>query len=142
MRRDCLGVESSRAAAREEAGILSIQQIRQEESRRQDQLRSKPDEKVMRMLMGLQEGSNNNTRVAVSKADGVQSSYAIGSPIAAASSTPAPSGDEFDVCVECIDAPKTVALLPCKHLCICGNCSKYKGLTKCPICFEEIIIYI
>lgn len=39
-------------------------------------------------------------------------------------------------CVICITDPKTVALLPCRHLCLCQNCATIlrQQSNKCPMC--------
>lgn len=42
--------------------------------------------------------------------------------------------EEMRCCVVCMDAPKTVLLLPCRHLCVCSGCSQRQELTNCPIC--------
>ena len=41
-------------------------------------------------------------------------------------------------CCICFDAPKTIVLFPCKHLCLCANCSATNTVTKCPLCFAEV----
>ena len=43
-------------------------------------------------------------------------------------------------CVKCNNAPKTVVLEPCRHLCCCNACSV--RLTKCPLCRATIQQYI
>jgi hypothetical protein len=40
--------------------------------------------------------------------------------------------EEDDSCVICLDQPKSVALIPCGHWCICEGCSG--DVRKCPIC--------
>jgi DNA repair exonuclease SbcCD ATPase subunit len=49
--------------------------------------------------------------------------------------------DNLDVqrmCVVCLDAPKTVLLRPCMHLCLCQRCSKQPELVECPLCRAHI----
>ncbi|PIN00230.1 putative E3 ubiquitin ligase [Handroanthus impetiginosus] len=43
-------------------------------------------------------------------------------------------------CVICMTEPKDVAVLPCRHMCMCSNCAKALRLqsNKCPICREII----
>lgn len=43
-------------------------------------------------------------------------------------------------CVVCMTEPKDIALLPCRHMCMCSNCAKALRLqsNKCPICRENI----
>ncbi|KAK6117262.1 hypothetical protein DH2020_048996 [Rehmannia glutinosa] len=43
-------------------------------------------------------------------------------------------------CVICMTEPKDIALLPCRHMCMCSNCAKALRLqsNKCPICREII----
>ena len=41
-------------------------------------------------------------------------------------------------CTICFDAPKTIVLFPCKHLCLCSNCSATKNVVKCPMCAAAI----
>ena len=40
------------------------------------------------------------------------------------------------LCVICLDAPREVLLKPCKHYCLCSNCSN--ELRDCPICKRRI----
>ncbi|GAV60923.1 zf-C3HC4_3 domain-containing protein, partial [Cephalotus follicularis] len=47
-------------------------------------------------------------------------------------------------CVICMTEPKDTAILPCRHMCMCGDCAKALRLqsNKCPICrqfIEELI---
>jgi hypothetical protein len=47
-------------------------------------------------------------------------------------------------CVVCFTNPKNVILLPCRHYCICQQCSesiKYHT-NQCPICRENVSRYI
>lgn len=39
-------------------------------------------------------------------------------------------------CVVCCDAPRSVVLIPCKHLAVCADCSKL--LKDCPVCRTKI----
>jgi len=41
-------------------------------------------------------------------------------------------------CVICQEEPKTVLLMPCRHLCVCNACSNNHHLQKCPLCRNEI----
>lgn len=44
---------------------------------------------------------------------------------------------ESQLCVVCKNNPKEIILLPCGHVCICGDCND--DIThKCPICRTEI----
>tara|TARA_B110000971_G_C19948614_1_gene472234 strand:+ start:309 stop:830 length:522 start_codon:yes stop_codon:yes gene_type:complete len=50
-----------------------------------------------------------------------------------------PSGEEDTdegLCVVCVDNPKTVLLMPCKHLCACDSCADM--LEECPLCRKPI----
>jgi hypothetical protein len=41
------------------------------------------------------------------------------------------------VCVVCMDAPKSHAILPCMHQCVCATCAqqlKEQGAQSCPVC--------
>ena len=46
--------------------------------------------------------------------------------------------DTEKACVICLEAPKTVLLLPCSHLCVCSNCSERAELETCPLCRNAI----
>jgi len=48
------------------------------------------------------------------------------------------------LCVICLDAEKSVVLLPCKHLCMCRPCmiKLFNIQKKCPICRECVRISI
>ncbi|KAJ8767534.1 hypothetical protein K2173_017603 [Erythroxylum novogranatense] len=43
-------------------------------------------------------------------------------------------------CVICMTEPKDIAVLPCRHMCMCGDCAKALRLqsNKCPICRQPI----
>eukprot|EP00597_Dinobryon_sp_UTEXLB2267_P005506 CAMPEP_0170074406 /NCGR_PEP_ID=MMETSP0019_2-20121128/11702_1 /TAXON_ID=98059 /ORGANISM="Dinobryon sp., Strain UTEXLB2267" /LENGTH=475 /DNA_ID=CAMNT_0010284661 /DNA_START=1 /DNA_END=1428 /DNA_ORIENTATION=+ len=52
---------------------------------------------------------------------------------------------ESNLCCVCLENPKCVVLLPCKHLCICETCGEADveewitfKVKKCPICRERI----
>jgi predicted nucleic acid-binding protein len=44
------------------------------------------------------------------------------------------------VCVVCMEHPKCIVLLPCRHMCLCENCgeSAPAKLCQCPMCREDI----
>ena len=39
-------------------------------------------------------------------------------------------------CVCCLDAPKSMLMLPCRHLCVCEDCAP--RMTTCPICRQPV----
>lgn len=42
-----------------------------------------------------------------------------------------------NLCCICLDAPKSVLVLPCKHFCVCANCVRGghgRTLRQCPVC--------
>lgn len=53
--------------------------------------------------------------------------------------------EEKRVCVVCQTDAKTVLLMPCRHMCLCKNCSSRSEMTKCPLCrvaiTERIDVY-
>ena len=44
--------------------------------------------------------------------------------------------DDDNICVVCWNAPRSVVLVPCGHLCMCRTCSEQ--LKQCPTCRQEI----
>lgn len=56
------------------------------------------------------------------------------------SSTSSGSPQSSDTCVVCLERKKTVVVMPCKHLCMCQNCSNQlqQYQSHCPICRENI----
>ncbi len=42
--------------------------------------------------------------------------------------------DEAKLCVVCQDAPKTIVLVPCGHICLCEVCERGLPRRHCPIC--------
>ena len=52
--------------------------------------------------------------------------------------------DDSALCCVCQDGAKTILLLPCRHLCVCENCSsatdsrRRRLLRSCPICRETV----
>ena len=60
-------------------------------------------------------------------------------------SVPAPPGADQDPnfgkeCVICMVEPKDTAVLPCRHMCMCGECAKVMRLVRdtCPICRTRV----
>jgi len=45
---------------------------------------------------------------------------------------------EQRLCVICQERDKCVVLLPCRHLCLCEDCSTHDGLLLCPLCRQPI----
>ena len=48
--------------------------------------------------------------------------------------------DEGANCVVCLSEPRTIAILPCRHCCLCEDCSDsfVKSQASCPICRGQI----
>jgi len=46
---------------------------------------------------------------------------------------------EQRLCVICVEAEKTMLLLPCRHLCLCGPCSASPQVLACPLCRATIV---
>ncbi|GMH57495.1 hypothetical protein TL16_g02395 [Triparma laevis f. inornata] len=46
--------------------------------------------------------------------------------------------EEKRMCVICQTSPKTVLLMPCRHMCLCQVCSRHNELVKCPLCRQKI----
>ncbi|VFQ69067.1 unnamed protein product [Cuscuta campestris] len=61
--------------------------------------------------------------------------YGIGKPDEAAI-----NDDSGKECVICMTEPRDTAVLPCRHMCLCGECAKVLRLqsNKCPICRQPI----
>ena len=45
---------------------------------------------------------------------------------------------ETAACCICRDNAKTILLIPCRHLCLCDNCSQLQVVSTCPICRCQI----
>ena len=54
----------------------------------------------------------------------------------AATSIPPNPDDQDEVCIVCLSLPRTIALLPCRHCCLCPTCAQ--RVEQCPICRSEI----
>merc|ERR1712086_87131 len=56
----------------------------------------------------------------------------------------APEQDDPLLCVVCISNPKTVLLLPCRHMCVCPTC--YDSILQveplCPLCRAHVETHI
>ena len=39
-----------------------------------------------------------------------------------------------DLCSICLDKPRTMALVPCGHKCLCSGCASKWDKQKCPMC--------
>jgi len=46
--------------------------------------------------------------------------------------------NEQRLCVICCHEERTIVLLPCRHLCLCGPCSEHESLRDCPLCRKPI----
>jgi ATP-dependent DNA helicase PIF1 len=46
--------------------------------------------------------------------------------------------DESKNCVVCLETVKSVLLLPCRHMCLCKECSQSNMITNCPLCRLKI----
>mmetsp|Transcript_15139 Transcript_15139/g.44793 ORF Transcript_15139/g.44793 Transcript_15139/m.44793 type:complete len:121 (-) Transcript_15139:26-388(-) len=46
---------------------------------------------------------------------------------------------EHRLCVICQEEEKTCLLLPCRHLCLCKECSRRSELQNCPLCRKQIL---
>ena len=42
--------------------------------------------------------------------------------------------EEKKMCVVCQTSTKSVLLLPCRHMCLCEDCSRRNEMNKCPLC--------
>ena len=62
---------------------------------------------------------------------------AMAAPAVAAPAVAAPATE----CVVCMNAEKTVVLVPCGHLCICEGCAQ-KIAGACPICRAEVVSHV
>ena len=70
---------------------------------------------------------------AAAVASGVASGAGSSSSHAAAA---ADGAAEADLCVICLDAPKTHLLVPCGHRCVCEKCAPQLMGGPCPVCRE------
>ncbi|KAH8263131.1 hypothetical protein KR044_004834 [Drosophila immigrans] len=52
------------------------------------------------------------------------------------------AGSRSDCCVVCIERSRNIVLLPCRHLCLCKECSqqlhRYEGGNRCPVCRDFV----
>ena len=46
--------------------------------------------------------------------------------------------NEQRLCVICCNEDRSIVLLPCRHLCLCGPCSEHESLRDCPLCRKPI----
>lgn len=49
-----------------------------------------------------------------------------------------PSSANIDTCVICLDRPRGVVYLPCRHFIICEHCFTASRLSTCPLCRSPI----
>ncbi|CAE7025460.1 LUL3 [Symbiodinium natans] len=52
-----------------------------------------------------------------------------------ASAVQKPSKPEALACVVCLEAPRKILLMPCRHVCCCKDCAE--RLERCPVCRTE-----
>jgi chromosome segregation ATPase len=46
--------------------------------------------------------------------------------------------EEKRMCVVCQTSAKTVLLMPCRHMCLCKECSRNNAMDKCPLCRVKV----
>ncbi|GMH51842.1 hypothetical protein TrRE_jg3558 [Triparma retinervis] len=46
--------------------------------------------------------------------------------------------EEKRMCVVCQTEVKSVLLMPCRHMCLCKDCSRNNAMDKCPLCRVKI----
>ena len=46
--------------------------------------------------------------------------------------------DDRRLCVICCEKEKSIVLLPCRHMCLCEDCSEHDDLLQCPLCRRQI----
>jgi hypothetical protein len=49
---------------------------------------------------------------------------------------PSAAADDEELCVICLDAAKSHAIVPCGHQCVCEDCGKSLMGKPCPVCRE------
>lgn len=49
------------------------------------------------------------------------------------------SSKEQRLCVICQEGEKSVVLFPCRHMCLCQDCSQHEDLEHCPLCRRTIV---
>ena len=42
--------------------------------------------------------------------------------------------NENQLCVVCIDSPRSHILVPCGHVCLCAACAEREVWDECPVC--------
>ena len=47
---------------------------------------------------------------------------------------------DADECVVCMSEPKSIILMPCRHVCVCFECVQL--LDKCPVCRAPLWAYV
>lgn len=72
-------------------------------------------------------------------ADGDSKPAAAGAEAGRGASSAAAGGDLLRAgaeCVICLSEPRDTTVLPCRHMCMCGDCAQQLSVTtkKCPVC--------
>jgi len=65
---------------------------------------------------------------------------AAGAAAAAAAAAKAAVAEAGAECVVCLEAPRTTAILPCRHLCLCADCATQlcASANRCPVCRGDV----
>mmetsp|Transcript_27237 Transcript_27237/g.35720 ORF Transcript_27237/g.35720 Transcript_27237/m.35720 type:complete len:212 (+) Transcript_27237:151-786(+) len=42
------------------------------------------------------------------------------------------------LCIVCAESRKSVLLMPCKHICVCGECAQEESFITCPECHDPV----
>lgn len=80
------------------------------------------------ILSSLWRRNNNRSRLN-------QPSYCRPSAAKSPTSSKKPNSTDDNACVICRDEPRNIVLMPCRHLCLCVECSgSVRTIRTCPLC--------
>jgi len=125
-------------AIKEQTGLITSDLMAAETT--SNRLRKERDKLRMRVkeLLGLELKDKNMAQLEAIESELKQGLLKVGKEKEKLVSNMLNEEEEKRLCVVCQTSTKSVLLMPCRHMCLCAECSRNNAMTKCPLCRKAI----